>query len=295
MGTKTGRFTLCLAAAALAAGMLSCGSDENGSDVSDSGMGISTPILWNDSSGGGGGGSAGDTPLPWVDPSTGTDTLPPPDPTDIRTYTSPDIYILGNRHPLMTHVTTRTHPSVVFREDRVTWMLNEFRYTEYLRLIGSPLPLNARLTEFMPLRANARAHAKHYAVWVPDTPLPLVNEEGDSVWYRNPRISPGIEHLPDLQTVWSPDAFGRLPKCRIVADRAGQLVASGPEFFDPDAVARHWIESYPDFLRFPQWTQIGVGYWSNIGNGINHYWNAVFTRNARYDAGGDTTLPFPLF
>jgi len=263
-----------------------CGEDTSGGGESGTGPGASTPLPWVDTVGSGTG-DAGDTPLPWVDSGTATPGEPPIDATDIRTYTSPDIYILGNRHPLMTEVTIRTHPSIIGPENRVLLVLNEFRYSEYVRLIGSPLPPNARLIESQLLRQNARAHAKHYAVWIPDTPLPLVNLYGDSVWYSNPIPGPGIELLPNLSSVTGARS-GRLPRSRVTVDLVGQLVASGTEYRDADVLARHWIDTYPDFIRHSAWTHIGVGYWRTIGTGIDHYWNAVFAKNPRHD---EITLP----
>lgn len=277
------------ACAILVLALASCKDDTSGGS-SDNGLGASTPLPWVDTSFSGAGGS-GDTPLLWNDPETGPGSTPPNDASDIRTYTAPDIYMMGNRHPLMTHVTSRSHPNIIPREDRVTQILNDFRFQEYVRIIGYPLPPNARLSEALFLRQNARAHAKHYAVWFPGVHLPLVNHEGDSVWYSAPIAGPGIERLPNLGTVTGP-ASGRLPKSKVQVDEVGQLVLSGTQYWDADTVGRFLIATYPDFLRHTTWSHMGVGYWSTIGSGVDHYWNVICARNPRsQEPTGTVTLP----
>lgn len=276
------------ACALLALALTSCGDDTSGGS-SDNGLGAATPLPWVDTSVSGGGAS-GDTPLLWNDPQTGPGSIPPNDTSDIRTYTAPDIYELGNKHPLMTHVTSRSHPNIIPREDRVTQILIDFRKAEYARLVGYPLPAAATLNEALFLRQNARAHAKHYAVWFPGTPLPLVNHEGDSVWYTAPIGGPGIERLPNLGTLIGP-ATGRLPKSKVQVDEVGQLVLSGTQFWEADTVGRHLITTYPDFFRHTAWTHLGVGYWSTIGTGVDHYWNIICAKNPRSEAPTTTTIP----
>jgi hypothetical protein len=147
--------------------------------------------------------------------------------------------------------------------------LNAFRYNEYVRLIGLPVPANAHLTENVTLRQNARAHAKHYAVWHPNVALPLKNAEGDDIW--------GV----DAHHV----ATGRLTKCKLKVDLAKQLVASGMTYRTSDDVAGYWIATFPDLLRQVDWTHLGVGFWQ--GGGQGYYWNVVFAKNP----GPDVTLP----
>src|SRR6185503_5849961 len=130
-------------------------------------------LLWN-STGGTAAASVATGDVAWVDPNSGLGAPPPPpDPQDIRTYTKPDVYILGNRHPLLTEITSTQLPSIILQESRATSILNTFRYNEFVRLIGLPVPVNSTLTEYPALRQCARAHAKHYAVWHPSVPLPL--------------------------------------------------------------------------------------------------------------------------
>ena len=71
--------------------------------------------------------------------------------------------------------------SIILQENRATTVLNTFRYNEYVRLMGLPVPVNSTLAEYPGLRQNARAHAKHYAVWHPNVPIPLINAEGDDI------------------------------------------------------------------------------------------------------------------
>jgi hypothetical protein len=176
---------------------------------------------------------------------------------------------MGNRHPLLTDVTSRSAVAIIIQEDRATVLLNTFRYNEYVRLIGLPAPANAQLTEHVSLRQNARAHAKHYAVWHPTVALPLKNAEGDDLLVLD------AHHV----------GTGRIPKCKLKADLAKQLVASGPTFRTADDVATYWIANFPDLLRQVDWTHLGVGFWQGQGQG--YYWNAIFAKNP----GPDVTLP----
>ncbi|HXG60329.1 MAG TPA: hypothetical protein VNO22_03045 [Planctomycetota bacterium] len=242
--------------------LLSCGEDENQSGAtSGGGVGADTPLLWNDVSQGGDG-PAGDTPLLWNDPNTATVTLGYTDPTDIRTYTYPDIYILGNRHPLMTHVEARDFPVIVNQENRLTTLLTEWRIAEYeaalgLRRTDPRFPRAAFLTEFPDLRRNARAHSKHYAVHHPAMAFPNgANAEGD-------------------------EPADRLARSFLTAEALTQLVASGEDFWSPDEVHNLWITTAADVLRDPGWTHLGAGYWSSEGSTGTYYWTLLIARNPR--------------
>jgi hypothetical protein len=262
-------------------GVLGCGDDNSSSP--DNGAGQPTPPLWNDNSTTASGGT-GDTPLLWNDPNTANTQFGVQDPSDVRTYTYPDIYILGNKHPLMTEVNSRDFPIIITQENRLTEILIEWRILEYERLLQMRrtdigFPRAAFLAEYLDLRRNARAHAKHYAVWHTDvSPLPLCNNEGDLAWYT---CGPtGAEVRPDMGR-WGGGPNGRLPKSKVEVDVAGQLVASGPRLGIPDTVATQWITNFPAFLRWQEWTHLGVGYWNGTGSSDLHYWNAVYAKNPR--------------
>jgi hypothetical protein len=235
----------------------------------------STGVLWNSPSGSGQGGGVAPSATLWVDPNSGLGAPPPPaDPQDVRTYTRPDIYILGNRHPLLTEVTTRNMPGIIIQEDRATVLLNTFRYNEYVRLMGAPVPVNARLTEYPIFRQSARAHAKHYAMWHPGVALPLVNAEGDDI------NAGGV--VPK----------GRLAKCQTKVDLVTQLKASGPTFRTADDAANYWIKTFPAVVTQIDWTHMGVGFWQGGGQGF--YWNVIFAKNPK-PVLTLPTQPFPLF
>jgi hypothetical protein len=267
----------------LAAG---CG-DDGSSSSGGGGAGQPTPPLWIDTSTAGttpgGAGANGDTPLLWNDPNTATTQFGILDPTDVRTYTYPDIYILGNKHPLMTDVTARDFPVIIAQEDRLTQLLVEWRIQEYERAIGiqrthPSFPRAAFLAEFLDLRKNARAHAKHYALHHPTGPLPLVNAEGDNVVNNGTGIT---RVQPNNSTAGATRTNGRLPKSFIDVDMAGQLVASGTSLGIPDRVFTQWITNNAAFLLRVNWTHLGVGYWSSSGSTELHYWNAVYAENPR--------------
>ncbi len=243
------------------AALTGCGKDENQSGAtSGGGVGANTPLLWNDTSGGGDG-PAGDTPLLWNDPNTATFVLGTLDPTDTRTYTYPDIYILGNRHPLMTDVPARDFPVVISQENRLTELIKEWRISEYeralapLRRTDPRFPRAAFLTEYPDLRRNARAHSKHYALHHPTLGLPGgANVEGDA-------------------------APGRLEKCFLAADAFAQLVAFGPDSWSPDQVANAWTTGSAALLLDPGWTHLGAGYWSSEGSLGTYYWTLLLAQN----------------
>src|SRR5262245_35678952 len=85
----------------------------------------------------------------WKDPNTATSNLFVADPYDVRTYTRPDIFDLGNNHPLMTDITAKNFPNIVFSEDRAFTLINEYRYQTFVSILKLPLPptLHGKLTE----------------------------------------------------------------------------------------------------------------------------------------------------
>jgi hypothetical protein len=269
----------CLSVALLTAG--SCG-DDSSSSSSDNGAGQPTPPLWNDQSTTATGGT-GDTPLLWNDPNTANTQFGIIDPTDTRTYTYPDIYILGNKHPLMTDVTARDFPVIVTQEQRLTDLLIEWRILEYERLIGMRrtdvgFPRAAFLAEYADLRRNARAHCKHFAVWHTTVAFALVNPEGDNIINNGITIT-RVE--PSNAAVGATNAAGRLPYSMIDVDAAGQLIQSGPTYGIPDRVFTQWSTNNGNFIRRTNWTHLGVGYWAGTGSSDLHYWNAVYAENPR--------------
>ncbi|HXG62324.1 MAG TPA: hypothetical protein VNO22_13180 [Planctomycetota bacterium] len=293
-------------------GIVGCGKDENESGAtSGGGVGANTPLLWNDVSSTGGG-PAGDTPLLWNDPNTATFVMGILDPTDIRTYTYPDIYILGNRHPLMTDVNAREFPVIITLENQVRDFIFEWRISEYERLIGirrtqPGFPRQAFVSEYGDLRRNARAHCKHYAVHfnapghnVPD--LPLQNAEGDRMLLPgapcppppcthteitavpptslpNPPVPNNTDNVAGANMV---DPGGRLIKSFIdVNYRAGQLVGSGTNLGISSNIVQYWTSTFPEFLLQTYWTHFGIGYWAGEGSPDIHYWNLVAAENPR--------------
>jgi hypothetical protein len=276
-------------------GILGCKDDNESGATSGGGVGANTPLLWNDVSTTGTG-PAGDTPLLWNDPNTAAFVMGILDPTDIRTYTYPDIYILGNRHPLMTDINAREFPVIITLENQVRDFIFEWRISEYERLIGirrtqPGFPRQAFVAEYGDLRRNARAHCKHYAVHFTspghNVPLPQVNFEGDDILLpaspcppppcTHVQISPG--NAPSAPFI---DPRGRLIKCFIdVNNRAGHLVASGLNYGIVSNIAEYWTTTYPAFLLNPIWTHFGIGYWNGDGSPFLHYWNLVAAENPR--------------
>jgi hypothetical protein len=267
----------------------SCG-DDSSSSSSDSGAGQPTPPLWNDQSTTATGGT-GDTPLLWNDPNTAGILFGIIDPTDVRTYTYPDIYILGNKHPLMVDIIQRDFPVIFNQENRLTEILIEWRIQEYERAIGMRrtdpgFPRAAFIAEYIDLRRNARAHAKHYAVWhTTVAPFPVVNEEGDNVLTpASPCPPPPCTHIQvspaNVAVAWvSPT--GRLIKSFIDCDQAGQLVAAGTTLGIPDRVFTQWVTNNTPFMLRTVWTHLGVGYWSGTGSSLLHYYNGIWATNPR--------------
>lgn len=223
-------------------------------------VGVSRQALWNSNAGVGaqptGAGNF------WHNPSdpqyAGVGGAPPlPDPQDVRTYTRPDIYILGLKHPLQVDLSIQKAPIVTFQEDRAISLLNQFRYNIYFTALGGPpLPPNTNLLDLDPLRQMARAHCKHYAVWHPIGPLPVVNAEGD-------------------------DVNGRLTKCKLTATAIQEMLASGPTYKSSDDVAAFWIATYggtilkPGLLLQTNWINLTVGFWQEGGGTEDFYWSGI--------------------
>jgi hypothetical protein len=290
MAIRTGRPRGWALAALLA--LAGCGGDDDSSGSSSGGgSGLPSPPLWNDTSTSSSGGS-GDTPLLWNDPNTAETQLGILDPSDIRTYTYPDIYILGNKHPLMTDVTSRDYPVIITQENRLTELLIEWRVVEYERAIGMRrgdpgFPRQAFLSEYLDLRRNGRAHAKHYALWHTDVPLPIFNAEGDATLLPGSIGTTHAEVFPNNTEAAHTSPRGRLWKCFIDVEgatgpgHAGQLVASGTDLGIPDRVFTKWVTDHPAFLLKTLWTHLGVGYWTGTNSVYLHYWNAVFAERPR--------------
>jgi hypothetical protein len=248
-------------AALLAAAIIipACSAGSSGSGT----VGVSKQALWNSNAGVGA--QPNGTSVFWHDPSdpqyAGVGGAPvPPDPQDIRTYTRPDIYILGLKHPLMVDLSTVKAPIVIFQENRAFDLLNQFRYNTYFKALGGPpLPPNSNLLDHPGLRQNARANCKHYAVWHPTGPLPAVNAEGDNV-------------------------AGRLTKSKLTATALAEIRASGPTYKSSDDVAAYWIATYggsiatPGLLLDPALTNLTVGFWQQGGGTEDFYWTAILAQ-----------------
>jgi hypothetical protein len=288
--------------------------DSSGSGSSSTGLGANTPLNWLDTSSTGGG-TVGDSPMLWNDPQTGPAATPPSDPSDIRTYTNPDIYQIGNKHPLMTQVTSATHPYIIGPENGLTKYIQDFRYNEWVKLTGNPPARGAKIDEFVMLRQIARAHCKDFAVWHPNLPFTDANPHGDSLlqdgvyfgdgvgYYFSVTIFPdgvssNAHNLPPIEFA----SDGRIPKCRLQVLNAGQLVLSGTGYMDPFNVFAFWITNnrqfilWTDSLNGQTWTHLGVGYWRAPGTALVHYWGLVMATNPQAvntAPGGGFPLPFP--
>lgn len=228
-------------------------------------VGVSTQSVWNSNAGVGA--QPVGAPDFWNDPNSGIGGAPPvPDPQDVRTYTRPDIYILGLKHPLMTDVTAVKAPNIIFNEDRAFYLLNQFRYNAYLKAIGLPLPANATLIDHTGIRQFARAHCKHYAIWHPNVVIPANNAEGDT-------------------------PLTRLTKCRYTAAGLTQIQNSGIAYKTGDDIANYWISIYGPtiaadgsftvvgLIMGTTWSNLSVGFWQQGGGTQNFYWTAVFSTN----------------
>lgn len=251
--TKRGTWAARLAALLVAVIIPAC--DNSGTTP----VGVSTTSLW--SSNAGVGSQPPNTPNFWNNPNTGVPGAGPSDPQDVITYTYPVIYILGLKHPLMTVVTSRNAPNVLFNEDRAMVLLNQFRYNLYLQALGlAQLPGNAKLADHTGLRQNARAHCKHYAVWHPVGALPATNAEGDNV-------------------------VGRLTKSQLACAAQQELLASGIPYRGGDEVATYWIATFGGTIAAPgpllgvNWSHLSVGFWQLGGTSEQYYWSCILARD----------------
>jgi len=228
------------------------------------GIGVSSQSLWNSSAGAGP--QPTGTPNFWENPNLGIGGPPPlPDPQDIRTYTLPDIYILGLKHPLMTDVSFKTAPNVILNENRATAILTQYRFHAYHQTLGVDVP-QATLTEHVGLKQNARAHCKHYAVWHPTIQLPATNAEGDN-------------------------AGGRLMKSKLTTTALADLLAAAPNLKTGDDVAALLITNFGGtldgfgavitvgILTDQIYTHLGVGFWQLGGTIDNCYWEVLIAEN----------------
>jgi hypothetical protein len=251
-GRVWGARLAALLAAAIIIPACSTGSSGN--------VGISKQALWNSQAGVGA--QPTGTPSFWHDPTdpqyAGVGGAPPPqDLQDIRTYTRPDIYILGLKHPLMVDLTTQKNPIIIFQETRVFDLINQFRYSTYFQALGGPpLPFNTNLIDHPSLRQNARAHSKHYAVWHPTGPLPATNAEGD-------------------------DVLGRMAKSKLAGTNITQIQTSGNAYASADSLAAFWITTYGGTIPNPglflngTLTTLVVGFWQQGGGTENYYWTGI--------------------
>jgi hypothetical protein len=255
-----------LAAVALAVIIPACGS---GSGVGQS------QSLWISNAGVGG--PAVGTPNFWTDPNLATSNLFTPDPYDIRTYTRPDIFILGNNHPLATDISAKNFPNIVFNEDRAITLLNQYRYQTFVSILSLPLPpqLVGNLVDHTGLRQNALAHCKHYANWHPTLAFPVgittgaTNPEGD-------------------------DCAGRLTKCGLQTAKLFQLTAAGLTMRSPDDVSAYWIgiaggNTGP--LLDVDVTNMSVGFWQLGGTAEVYYWCCIIAQSPN-TAVTLPTIPF---
>jgi hypothetical protein len=261
-----------LAAVALAVIIPACGTSTNPGAV-----GV-TNSLWISNAGIGG--QPTGTPTFWTDPNLGTSNLFIPDPYDIRTYTRPDIFILGNNHPLATDISAKNFPNIVFNEDRAITLLNQYRYQQFVSILGLPLPpaLVGNLVDHTGLRQNALAHCKHYANWHPTLAFPIgittgaTNPEGD-------------------------DCAARLTKCGLQTTTLYQLTAAGlgpPAIRSGDDAATYWIGIAGGTggpLLDINVTNMSVGFWQLGGTAETYYWCCIIAQNPN-TAVTLPTLPF---
>jgi len=251
--------------------------------------------LWISNSGIGG--QPVGTPDFWRDPNTGNTDLFVPDPYDVVTYTRPQIWILGLNHPLMTDVQAKQFPNIVFNEQRALDLINQQREKIFIDILGKPLPytLVGKLTDHVGVRQNARAHAKHYAVW---HPTPAFFPGNGGAWPQGPTEPPNAEG-----DVWynpDPAINSRFERVGLACAAGWELPLAGPQWRSGDDVAAYWLANYckpPPTKGAPvpngqvlldvTMTHMSCGFWQLGGSGLVYYWSLIICK----DPNTAVTLP----
>ena len=262
-----GALALCLVP------LSACLKDDSGSSTSQTGLGVATPLVWDDQSTPAGA-NTGDTPLTdvYIDATTVTATgagaiLPS---IDEITYSVPRIpaYIAGNNHPLLVQSSAQ---AVVNPEDQLLTLINNHRLQTLGQAnigaggggqngIGVPIG-GINVTAIPPsgkLRKNARAHCKHYGRVMYNHPgplpaFPLANVEGDRV--NDGGVTP----------------TGRLRKTLITVSAVGEASMSGAGFNNARNTFDAMVAGNSPVLTTTAYTYIGIGHWPQGDQGF--YWN----------------------
>ena len=257
-----GALALCLVP------MSACLKDDSGSGSSSVGLGVNTPLVWQDQSAGAAGGS-GDTPLTdvYIDATTVTPSgagaiLPS---IDEITYGFPKPFPVASTfftHPLMTQSSAA---AVVNPEDQLLTLINNHRLqTLGQQNQGGALPGNGGgqvviiITAIPPsgkLRKNARAHCKHYGKFLMGALPQGANEEGDNI--NSGGSTP----------------TGRLRKSNITVSSVVQYAMSGPGFNNPQNTFDDMLAANHPALSTVAYTYIGIGHWPQGDQ--SYYWNLI--------------------
>lgn len=262
--TSLVRLALLLAVAPLAA----C-KDDNGSSVSDVGLGADTPLQWiSPNTGGGGGGSAGDTPLQWIDPNNavggagGIFVIS----QDEVFYDAPTPYIPGVHHPIMTATTDAviTNPEL-----NVMAMINSIR--QNLNggggggVINGGIGGGANIPQLLfndKLRKSARALCKHYVLFHSQAPFLATDPEQNSFAAGGPANTPA----------------GRNGKGNVGATGAmREDVLADPAWTNSGNVGREFANRNPAAVADPLMRYQGVGHWR--GGQFQWYWSLLIVGN----------------
>lgn len=228
-------------------------------------------IIWNPTSTGT---TSGGTPIAggvlWNDPNTGGDGgFSPFIPSnDLVTYSTPNVYIANNIHPLSTASSAQ---NITAAEGGLMQALNAYRSRTLSGGAGGiggggglggggfvVPPQNAFLQGHEALTRNARANCKHFALYHAG-PFSAANPEGDTV--NGGGVAPP----------------GRLAKCGITTTGAVEILVSGPAYPDYISVSNYIQGQYGEALTNLQWTHIGCGYWT--GGSQEYYWSVILARN----------------